>query len=966
MDVTNVHIPLNRLWGRILAGFSLLLVLLDIIRLFVLPQGYQPVFTDAFETLVAFVGALACGYAAVRSSMLTRGLWVLTAAYLAMLSVADFHDFCVGIRFGEATLLSAAEFIGWYTYVPLALLVFFPASDEGQLRWKWLPILDFAQVAIAVGLAYFRLIYLPHEHAGQSWAEVGTAEVVRNVLISAGLLLRAAADPSRRTRGFYKRIGGAFGTITLLRSIAPFRVYLIGRPAALLAIAIFAVYWTDRSDKVESTQRPIGLRLTLSLFAAATLILVVLLAIDVPAQYRGAMILIAASSAVLFIARSYLAERIRYMTENRLRSSERDHRILFESAIVPIVILEPRSERVLQANPAACELYDIARDDLIGTSLKYFKKDVARGEEHNAELLRTGACRTFQTIHRTGSGREMDVLVSSSLIQYRGHTAILSFTRDMTEARRAEEGLRKAEQEYRTIFEQAIEGIYRTTPDGRFIAANPALARILGYGSAEDLVSPVADSGRQIWSNPEDRRAYLELLEQEGIVHGYECQIVRKDGAKIWASLNSCTVRGPDGLTLYHQGFLEDITKRKKLEQQLGQAQKMEAFGQLAGGVAHDFNNILCAMMVNINVAATYPNLDPRIQEILGDLLSDVTRAADLTRQLLLFSRRSVMDAKLLDLNEVVANLLKLLGRLIGEQVSLRFDRKHGLALVKADAGMIEQVLVNLVVNARDAMPMGGTIVISIENIGAGSERVERKPDVRPGPFICLSVSDTGCGMAEGTLKHIFEPFFTTKDPGKGTGLGLATVDGVVAQHNGWVEVESEVGKGSIFKVFLPAAQTSAHAAAKSEESTVLRGHETILLVEDDVNLRQTIAQALRSLGYGVIEAGNGQDAMQGWHQHHQQIDMLFTDIALPQGLNGLELAHKMRHSNPSLKIILSSSYSEELLGTSRTSSDGMVYLQKPYRIDVMSKVIRNCLDGDTSPPTLQQAAITDSDSPNS
>ncbi|MBP1595842.1 MAG: domain S-box protein [Acidobacteria bacterium] len=448
MEVKDTPIPLNRRWGRVFVLFCVLLVLIDIIRLFVLPRSYWPVFTDAFETVVALVGAMACGFAAVRSSMFTRGLWVMTAAYLALLAVADFHDFCVGIHAGDATLISVLEIVGWCTYVPLALLVFFPAREEGQLRWKWIPIFDFAQVSIAVALAYFHFIYLPHLHSGQGWAQFGTAELVRNIMISVGLLVRAAVEPCARTRRFYQGIGGAFATITSLKIIFPPSyqpVIIIVRPAALLAIGVFAAYWNDLLDnEVDITQRPIGLRLTLSLFSAATLMLVVLLAIGAPAQYRGGMFLIVAASAMLFISRSYLAERTRYATAYQLRDSEREYRVLFESAIVPILIIEPRNERILQANPAACQLYDVPREDLIGASFKDFTKDVARGKGQFAELVQTGACHTFQTVHRTRSGRDIDILVNASLIQYRGQKAIMSFNRDITEHKRAEEALEKS------------------------------------------------------------------------------------------------------------------------------------------------------------------------------------------------------------------------------------------------------------------------------------------------------------------------------------------------------------------------------------------------------------------------------------------------------------------------------------------------------------------------------------------
>jgi CheY-like chemotaxis protein len=371
----------------------------------------------------------------------------------------------------------------------------------------------------------------------------------------------------------------------------------------------------------------------------------------------------------------------------------------------------------------------------------------------------------------------------------------------------------------------------------------------------------------------------------------------------------------------------------------------MESIGRLAGGVAHDFGNILSTIMLHLGVAIARPGLDSHIRKTFEELKTQVERAANLTQQLLQFSRRTAMNMKLLDLNEVVANLIKMLGRLIGENISLRFEPHQGVAAVNADVGTIEQVIMNLAVNARDAMPKGGRLAISIKSAEFSRKYAEARPEAQPGRYICLSVSDTGCGMDKDTLKQIFEPFFTTKEPGKGTGLGLSTVHGIAGQHKGWVEAESEVGKGSTFRVFLPAAEQPVPEAGRSEKSASLRGSETILLVEDAAKLREIIAESLRLLGYRVIEAGNGQEALHKWQEHQEQIDMLLTDIVLPEQMTGLELAGKLRESRPALKVILSSSYSAEMVDDGRLLAAKMAYLRKPYTIEALSKSIRDCFD---------------------
>jgi PAS domain S-box-containing protein len=388
-----------------------------------------------------------------------------------------------------------------------------------------------------------------------------------------------------------------------------------------------------------------------------------------------------------------------------------------------------------------------------------------------------------------------------------------------------------------------------------------------------------------------------------------------------------------------------DITKRKRLEEQLRQAQKMEAIGQLAGGIAHDFNNILAATMMNLDLMQVNPNLDQEMRAGLKELEADAKRAASLTRQLLMFSRRSVLELQVLDLNQVVADLLKMVGRLLGEHLTLTFERGSTLPAVEADAGMLEQVLMNLTVNARDAMPKGGRITLTTHAVNADLEWAKSNPNRRAGLFVCLSVSDTGCGMDKATLDRIFEPFFTTKGEGKGTGLGLATVHGIVAQHQGWVEVESRVGQGTTFRIYLPASAKVQTETKGDGQLAVPTGQETLLVVEDNASVRQMLVQTLRVLGYRVIEAANGQEAMTRWREYGLQIDLLLTDMVMPEGMTGLELAEHVLAEKPNLKIIISSGYSGELNEPGRTAAAGIVYLPKPYQVPLLGKIVRECLD---------------------
>jgi signal transduction histidine kinase/ActR/RegA family two-component response regulator len=393
--------------------------------------------------------------------------------------------------------------------------------------------------------------------------------------------------------------------------------------------------------------------------------------------------------------------------------------------------------------------------------------------------------------------------------------------------------------------------------------------------------------------------------------------------------------------------YAEDITERLSLEAQLRQAQKMESVGQLAAGVAHDFNNMLTIIQGHSSALLARQTLPPDVVDPVQAVFFAAERAAGLTRQLLMFSRKNVMQRTHLDLREVVGNLTKMLQRLIGEHIALQFGQPEELPLVHGDAGMIEQVLMNLSVNARDAMPRGGTLSISIEAVPIDVAYVETQPQSRAGRFVRLRVSDTGTGMDAATLGRIFEPFFTTKEVGKGTGLGLATVYGIVKQHDGWLEVNSEPGKGSTFDVFLPATEEKA-VSGKSENAPtapVAGGTETILIVEDEQILREMARDILQDCGYRILEASTGREALEVWRRSAPEIDLLLTDLVMPDGISGLDLAERLLADRPGLKIIFNSGYAPTEINTELLSRSQARFLQKPYTHTTLTKTVRDCLD---------------------
>jgi signal transduction histidine kinase/HAMP domain-containing protein/ActR/RegA family two-component response regulator len=392
--------------------------------------------------------------------------------------------------------------------------------------------------------------------------------------------------------------------------------------------------------------------------------------------------------------------------------------------------------------------------------------------------------------------------------------------------------------------------------------------------------------------------------------------------------------------------YVEDMTERTGLEDQLRQAQKMESVGQLAAGVAHDFNNFLTIIQGHSGLLMSRPNLSPAMTTSLQAMSFAAERAASLTRQLLMFSRKQEIKPKATDLNEVVANMSKMLQRLIGEIIKLECHCPPELPAIRGDTGMIEQVLMNLTVNARDAMPKGGRLLISTEVVQIDERYAQRHPNARPGDFVCLQVKDTGTGMDAATMKHIFEPFFTTKEEGKGTGLGLATVYGIVKQHAGWIEVGSQPGKGTAFRIFFPVDTRPAEDHTETiTPATALRGKgETILVVEDEPVLRDLAQLILQDCGYRVVQAASGVEALTVWQKNQGAIDLLLTDVVMPDGLSGKDLAESLIGYKPTLKVVFTSGYNVDDLGTEFIQNNQSHFLQKPYSRYTVAKAVKDCL----------------------
>jgi len=509
------------------------------------------------------------------------------------------------------------------------------------------------------------------------------------------------------------------------------------------------------------------------------------------------------------------------------------------------------------------------------------------------------------------------------------------------ERKRAEEALARSETTYRSLVEDSPFGIFQSAPDGRLLAVNPALVSILGYASEAELLQKNMET--DVYVDPGERARLIEEVTQRGNLAA-ESVWRRKDAKTITVRQTGRVARDPHGRVEYFNVILEDITERRLLETQLRQAQKMEAIGRLAGGVAHDFNNLLTAIFGYVDLLREDLPEGSSARQDAEEIRKAAERAATLTRQLLAFSRQQVLEAVVVNVNDLVEEFDKMMRRLIGEDVELRVALAPALGNVRADPGQLQQVLMNLLVNARDAMPTGGKLLIETANADLTKEYAELHQPVIPGSYVMLAVSDTGIGMDADTRTRIFEPFFTTKEKGRGTGLGLSTVYGIVKQSGGYIWVYSEPGQGTTFKLYFPRVDAPAESPAPPRAAATLAGTETILLAEDDEMLRPLAKGLLDKLGYTVLEAENAERALERAQSHAGPIHLLLADVVMP-GLSGRELARRLAHTRPDTRVLYVSGYTDDAIVRHGMLEPGLHFLQKPFTPDSLGRKVREVLD---------------------
>jgi two-component system, cell cycle sensor histidine kinase and response regulator CckA len=633
------------------------------------------------------------------------------------------------------------------------------------------------------------------------------------------------------------------------------------------------------------------------------------------------------------------------ITERKRAEEEREQLAAIvassHDAIISII-----DDRIASWNAGAEKMYGYTEAEAVGhhISLLLPKDRADELETNRGKLQRNERIEYLETSRLRKDGSLIDVSVSVSPIKDDAGRLVGAATiaRDITEQKRVERELRKSEERYADLVENAHDIIYTHDLQGNYTSVNKAGERITGYTREESLKMNLAQTVAPESVEYARRMMRQKLAGDEETV--YELDIIAKDGRRVAIEVNTRLIR-QDGVPVGVQGIGRDITERKHLEQQLLQSQKLEAIGQLAGGVAHDFNNLLTAIIGYSDLLLRQVGTDERFRAELEEISAAGKRAAGLTSQLLAFSRRQVLQPVVLNLNDVVINIERMLRRLIGEDIDIVTVTEDGLGLTKIDQGQCEQVLMNLAVNARDAMPNGGRLTIETANVDLDETYTRHHPEIIPGRYILLAVSDTGTGIDAETYSHIFEPFFTTKDQGKGTGLGLSTVYGIVRQSSGHIWVYSEPGHGATFKVYLPRIDAVGQTrAAHPEAPSTLRGPENIMLVEDDESVRNLSRLVLEEHGYTVLAAESGAGALEAFGPLATAIDLVITDVIMPK-MNGAELVTRLQEMHPEVKVLYVSGYTEEATIHRGVLLHGVDFLQKPFTPEALARKVRDVLD---------------------
>jgi PAS domain S-box-containing protein len=939
----------------VLALFVVGLQVCEILILGTSPTG--SLVANSLQLLACAIGAAMAFGASLRGRGLTRPFWRLIGLGLATWGVANLGwVYYENWLHAQVPALSVVRILFDSQGVFFAIALFLDKEKDSP-RFDAETLLDSLQVAIVFFSAFFGLYYVqlmsgvsgPGPDLFMAWIYQ-----VINVALTVAAALATLSVRTKRLRSLYGGMTAFLVINTISSGLADYMQsvhnvptgtwYDIGWSLPFLACAIWTSRWREPVE-VEPVAGVSGkslgqLALRNVMLAVAPLIVLVVVA-QLGVEWRRMGFLLLGVSILCYAARLGVSQ---YREAKSAEVVRRDT-LAMDSAMDGMAIVSPEG-KYTYANAALARLLGHASPQtIIGkawTDLHSAEEAERLEREMQHGLLRDGRWFGEMTIHRNGEPLPMEMSVT--MLPDGG---VVTIGRDISDRLRAERSREEAEAKYQTLVEQvaAISYIAELGVDGQWLYVSPQVETMFGF-AMDDWLAGSRQWMRHVHAEDHQVVEAAEEASKRGERFQAEYRVIRKDGRTIWVSDTAVVVPGSGSHPLM-EGIIVDITERKQFEGQLQQARRMEAVGRLAGGIAHDFNNLLTIIKGYTELALLRAKGLPELKTDIERIEDASERASGLVRQLLAFSRRQVLQPKVLDLNGIVIGLDKLLRRLMDGDIEMLTVADKPVGAIKADPGQIEQVIMNLVVNARDAMPDGGRLIVETANVELDAIYARDHATVCPGRYVMLAVSDTGTGMSAETVAHIFEPFYTTKESGRGTGLGLSTVYGIVKQSGGYIWVYSETGRGTTFKVYLPRvdeALESLPATKLTTQGPARTGSETILLVEDEPDLRELTRTVLAAKGYTVIEARNAEEAERLAENNGPKIHLLLTDVIMP-GMSGRELAKRILARHSAVRVLYMSGYTYNVIAQGGTLERGVAFLQKPFAPSALVEKVREVLD---------------------
>jgi PAS domain S-box-containing protein len=914
------------------------------------------------EAVCAALAGGACLQASFRSADFARSFWRLSASAFFFWTIAQAvgtYDLYVASRPAQAGAVRIILY--FFSFTPLFAALFLPPSASGRDH-SWESYLDFLQILIVTGTIYLLFLYAPWwQLRDQEWVSRRATTVnLRNLLLTGGFALRVVTSRSWRQRELYTRVGVPILLYSLgfwigKRGVALWSVRLgswfdVGWTLPFFLTVILAESWQDEPEATEYKKGIEFLPLVLAFLATLFLPAVAsgLLVLRGSVSRTEVFLISGAAAAVVtcFFARLILTQYRQNRAFELLHVSEQRYRSLFEHNMAGVFCTTPDG-RYLDCNDAYARIVGYAsRDEVMASNPDALYVTPILRAERIALLRKQKIFRNVELQLRTKSGKLIWVLQNVTLMEdEHGNEFIEGTMMDITERKLAEARILDWKNRYEAAVLASKLIIYDWNPGTNQVTYGGNVENILGY-RAEEIGGVINKWAELI--HPDDVGRYRDevarvLASGTEPLH-IEYRVRRRNGSSVVVKDDGYFVGAEGGHKLQIVGFISDVSEQRMLEAQLRQSQKMEAVGQLAGGVAHDFNNLLTVIKGYSRMVLDDPQRGESVTENVEQIDAAAERAAALTRHLLAFSRKQVLQPKVIDLNALIVNLDKMLRRVIGEDIEMVTVSGRDLGSVKADPGQIEQVVLNLVVNARDAMVRGGQITIETANVHFDGLYAREHEGVRAGPYVMLAVSDTGVGMDEQTQARIFEPFFTTKEMGRGTGLGLSTVYGIVKQSGGHIWVYSEPGHGTTFKIYFARVDGAAENIQQPPTLAATSGKETILLVEDDEQVRELTRSVLSDRGYTVLVAENAAALKNICETHEDLVHLVLTDVVMPS-ISGREVANQVLARWANVKVLYMSGYTENSIIHHGVLDTGTSFLPKPFTPTALANKVREVLD---------------------